>query len=102
MAVARGAIVRIPARYTRARYTTVIAQVAVTASGAYLARNRTEDAALPEPRLNPSALRAIPPRQMHEGQKYFKNKAVGIGRLVWQWTLRVGWRCNGKKFARGE
>ncbi|XP_024885651.1 zinc finger and BTB domain-containing protein 14-like isoform X6 [Temnothorax curvispinosus] len=37
---------------------------------------------------------------MHEGQKYFKNKAVGIGRLVWQWTLRVGWRCNGKKFAR--
>lgn len=42
------------------------------------------------------------PRQMHEGQKYFKNKAVGIGRLVWQWTLRVGWRCNGKKFARGE
>lgn len=42
------------------------------------------------------------PRQMHEGQKYFKNKAVGIGRLVWQWTLRVGWRCNGKKFAKGE
>ncbi|XP_011695815.1 PREDICTED: zinc finger protein 131 isoform X7 [Wasmannia auropunctata] len=39
---------------------------------------------------------------MHEGQKYFKNKAVGIGRLVWQWTLRVGWRCNGKKFARGS
>ncbi|XP_063980317.1 B-cell CLL/lymphoma 6 member B protein isoform X4 [Diachasmimorpha longicaudata] len=39
-------------------------------------------------------------RQMHEGQKYFKNKAVGIGRLVWQWTLRVGWRCNGKKFAK--
>ncbi|XP_015605555.1 protein abrupt isoform X8 [Cephus cinctus] len=38
---------------------------------------------------------------MHEGQKYFKNKAVGIGRLVWQWTLRVGWRCNGKKFAKG-
>ncbi|XP_015127640.1 protein tramtrack, beta isoform isoform X7 [Diachasma alloeum] len=37
---------------------------------------------------------------MHEGQKYFKNKAVGIGRLVWQWTLRVGWRCNGKKFAK--
>ncbi|XP_039306949.1 zinc finger protein 131 isoform X7 [Solenopsis invicta] len=37
---------------------------------------------------------------MHEGQKYFKNKAVGIGRLVWQWTLRVGWRCNGKKFTR--
>ncbi|XP_063980308.1 uncharacterized protein LOC135164142 isoform X2 [Diachasmimorpha longicaudata] len=41
-------------------------------------------------------------RQMHEGQKYFKNKAVGIGRLVWQWTLRVGWRCNGKKFAKGS
>ncbi|XP_076222509.1 uncharacterized protein LOC116430295 isoform X9 [Nomia melanderi] len=39
---------------------------------------------------------------MHEGQKYFKNKAVGIGRLVWQWTLRVGWRCNGKKFAKGS
>ncbi|KAL6255099.1 hypothetical protein P5V15_013431 [Pogonomyrmex californicus] len=39
---------------------------------------------------------------MHEGQKYFKNKAVGIGRSVWQWTLRVGWRCNGKKFARGS
>ncbi|XP_012283201.1 broad-complex core protein isoforms 1/2/3/4/5 isoform X6 [Orussus abietinus] len=38
---------------------------------------------------------------MHEGQKYFKNKAVGIGRSVWQWTLRVGWRCNGKKFAKG-
>ncbi|KAI4497672.1 hypothetical protein M0802_007212 [Mischocyttarus mexicanus] len=37
---------------------------------------------------------------MHEGQKYFKNKAVGIGRLVWQWTLRVEWRCNGKKFAK--
>lgn len=41
-------------------------------------------------------------RQMHEGQKYFKNKAVGISRLIWQWMLRVGWRCNGKKFAKGE
>ncbi|XP_046735038.1 protein jim lovell isoform X2 [Diprion similis] len=38
---------------------------------------------------------------MHEGQKYFKNKAVGISRLIWQWMLRVGWRCNGKKFAKG-
>ncbi|XP_046429589.1 B-cell CLL/lymphoma 6 member B protein isoform X7 [Neodiprion fabricii] len=37
---------------------------------------------------------------MHEGQKYFKNKAVGISRLIWQWMLRVGWRCNGKKFAK--
>ncbi|XP_048512490.1 sex determination protein fruitless isoform X6 [Athalia rosae] len=40
-------------------------------------------------------------RQMHEGQKYFKNKAVSISRLIWQWMLRVGWRCNGKKFAKG-
>lgn len=54
----------------------------------------------PKARLNSSALRAIP-RQMHEGQ-YFKNKAAGIGRLVWQWLLRDGWRCNGKKLARGE
>lgn len=47
MAVSETRIVRIPARYTRAGYITVIVQVAVTASSTYLARNLTEDAALP-------------------------------------------------------